>query len=147
MGQVDGALNAPGSGNPKRYPDPLMLHSTPDVQATPAPVPFPDSGTSPLLNVAPSTQSAMARFVLWGTYCDNALEKRTPFRQEHLSRLQQLKDAGTLITLGPTEESTHVFGIFEAESHQQVEELVHSDVYWREGIWTAVEVYPWIQAF
>lgn len=89
----------------------------------------------------------MARFVLWGTYCDNALEKRTPFREEHLARLQQLKDAGTLVTLGPTEGSTHVFGIFEAESQQQVEELVHSDVYWREGIWTAVTVYPWIQAF
>ncbi|MEY3464310.1 MAG: hypothetical protein RLZZ468_2088, partial [Cyanobacteriota bacterium] len=28
-----------------------------------------------------------------------------------------------------------------------IEELVHSDVYWREGIWTAVAVYPWIQAF
>ena len=88
----------------------------------------------------------MARYVLWGTYCDNALEKRTPYRDEHLSRLQQLKDAGTLVTLGPTEGSTHVFGIFEAESRHQVEELVHSDVYWREGIWTAVEVHPWIQA-
>ena len=87
------------------------------------------------------------RFVLWGTYCDNALEKRTPFRQEHLARLQQLKEAGTLVTLGPTEGSTHVFGIFEGESLQQIEELVHSDVYWREGIWTAVAVYPWIQAF
>jgi hypothetical protein len=48
---------------------------------------------------------------------------------------------------GPTEGSTHVFGIFEAESLQQVEELVHSDVYWREAIWTAAEVYPWVQAF
>mgnify|MGYP007000144387 len=27
----------------------------------------------------------MARFVLWGTYCSDALEKRTPFREEHLS--------------------------------------------------------------
>lgn len=87
------------------------------------------------------------RYVLWGTYCDNALEKRTPYRQEHLARLQQLKDAGTLVTLGPTEGSTHVFGIFEAESQQQIEQLVHSDVYWRQGIWTAVAVYPWIQAF
>ena len=89
----------------------------------------------------------MARFVLWGTYVADALEKRTPYRTEHLARLQQLKEAGTLVTLGPTEGSTHVFGIFEAESQQQVEELVHSDVYWREGIWTAVEIHPWIQAF
>ena len=86
-------------------------------------------------------------FVLWGTYCDNALELRTPFRDEHLSRLAALKEAGTLITLGPTETSSHVFGIFEAESQQEVEALVKSDIYWREGIWTAVEIHPWIQAF
>ena len=89
----------------------------------------------------------MAKFVLWGTYSDNALEKRTPFRDEHLAGLQQLKDNGTLITLGPTEGSTHVFGIYEADSQASVEALVHGDVYWREGIWIVVTVYPWIQAF
>ena len=87
------------------------------------------------------------RFVLWGTYCENALEKRTPYREEHLSGLQHLKESGVLITLGPTEGSTHVFGIFEADSQQQVEDLLHADVYWRHGIWTALQVYPWIQAF
>jgi len=51
------------------------------------------------------------------------------------------------VTLGPTEGSTHVFGIYEAKSREQVESLVKGDVYWRNGIWTAVEVYPWIQAF
>lgn len=89
----------------------------------------------------------MARFVLWGTYCHDALEKRSPYRQEHLAGLQRQKDAGILITLGPTEGSTHVFGIYEADSQQQVEELVQGDTYWRHGIWTAVQVYPWIQAF
>jgi uncharacterized protein YciI len=87
------------------------------------------------------------RFVLWGTYCENALEKRTPFREEHLEGLRQLKQAGTLITLGPTEDSTHVFGIFEAENKEAVETLLHNDVYWRNGIWTALQVHPWIQAF
>ena len=87
------------------------------------------------------------RFVLWGTYCENALEKRTPYREEHLAGLQPQKDAGVLITLGPTETSSHVFGIYEAKSKQQVEELLHNDVYWRQGIWTALEVHPWIQAF
>ena len=89
----------------------------------------------------------MAKFVLWGTYCENALEKRAPFREAHLAGLQALKEAGTLVTLGPTEGSTHVFGIFEAEDQAAVETLVKSDIYLREGIWTAVAVYPWIQAF
>ena len=87
------------------------------------------------------------RFVLWGTYCADALEKRTPYREEHLAGLQRQKDAGLLITLGPTEGSTHVFGIYEADSQGQVEELLHNDVYWRNGIWTELTVYSWIQAF
>jgi uncharacterized protein YciI len=87
------------------------------------------------------------KFVLWGTYCDNAMERRTPFREEHLAGLRRQKEEGILVTLGPTEGSTHVFGIYEAESLEQVETLVKGDVYWRNGIWTAVDVYPWIQAF
>lgn len=87
------------------------------------------------------------RFVLWGTYCDEALTRRAPYRQEHLATLQQLKDAGTLVTLGPTEGSSHVFGIFEAENQELVEAIVKGDVYWRHGIWTEVQIYPWIQAF
>ena len=89
----------------------------------------------------------MARFVLWGTYCENALQKREPFRDEHLNRLNQLKESGTLVTLGPTEGSTHVFGVFESDSLSSVRALLEADVYWREGIWTQLDVYPWIQAF
>jgi uncharacterized protein YciI len=87
------------------------------------------------------------KFVLWGTYCADALQRRTPFREEHLEGLRRQQEEGVLITLGPTEGSTHVFGIYEAESREQVEALVKGDVYWRNGIWTAVEVHPWIQAF
>jgi uncharacterized protein len=87
------------------------------------------------------------RFVLWGTYCDDAMTKRAPYRAEHLAGLQRQKDEGVLITLGPTEGSTHVFGIYEAESREQVENLLHGDVYWRQGIWSELKVYAWIQAF
>jgi uncharacterized protein YciI len=87
------------------------------------------------------------KFVLWGTYCPNALERRTPFREEHLEGLRRQKDSGVLVTLGPTQDSSHVFGIYDAEDQAQVEALVKNDVYWRQGIWTEVAVYPWIQAF
>ena len=87
------------------------------------------------------------KYVLWGRYCENPLEKRTPFREEHLAGLQRQKEAGQLITLGPTEGSTHVFGIYEAGSQEEVEALVRGDVYWRNGIWSEVEIHPWIQAF
>ncbi len=89
----------------------------------------------------------MEKFVLWGTYCENALKKREPFREEHLSRLARLKDQGILITLGPTKCSQYVFGVFESDSLDKVKNLLEEDVYWIEGIWTAIEVYPWNQAF
>jgi uncharacterized protein YciI len=87
------------------------------------------------------------KFVLWGTYCADALQRRSPYREEHLEGLRRQKEEGVLITLGPTEGSTHVFGIYEADNQAVVEALVKNDVYWRNGIWTAVEVHPWIQAF
>jgi uncharacterized protein YciI len=87
------------------------------------------------------------KFVLWGTYCPDALDRRTPYRDEHLAGLRRQKEEGILVTLGPTEGSTHVFGIYEAADQATVESLVKNDVYWRNGIWTAVEIHPWIQAF
>tara|TARA_Y100001968_G_C19214274_1_gene646345 strand:+ start:146 stop:415 length:270 start_codon:yes stop_codon:yes gene_type:complete len=89
----------------------------------------------------------MEQFVLWGKYCENALEKRVPFRDSHLARLATLKEEGILITLGPTKCSSFVFGIFQATSLDYVEKLVKEDVYWKEGVWTELEVYPWVQAF
>ena len=89
----------------------------------------------------------MDRFVLWGTYCDNAINKREPFRKEHLSRLASLKEKGTLITLGPTKCNKYVFGVFEAENLEDVKHLIQEDIYTKERIWTSFEVYSWIQAF
>tara|TARA_B100000700_G_C14968362_1_gene820027 strand:+ start:144 stop:413 length:270 start_codon:yes stop_codon:yes gene_type:complete len=89
----------------------------------------------------------MDQFVLWGRYCDNAIEKRTPFREQHLTRLATLKEQGVLITLGPTKCSSYVFGIFQASSLDVVKKLIKEDVYWKKGVWTEFKVYPWIQAF
>jgi uncharacterized protein YciI len=86
------------------------------------------------------------KFVLWGTYCADVLEKRAPFREEHLAGLRRQKEEGVLLTIGPTEDISHVFGLYETGSQEEVEALVKGDVYWREGIWTAVQVHPWIQA-
>ena len=89
----------------------------------------------------------MDKFVLFGTYCEDALIKRTPFREEHLQRLSSLKKEGILITLGPTKCNRYVFGIFNADEIEYIRSLIKEDVYWREGIWTDFEIYSWIQAF
>ena len=89
----------------------------------------------------------MERFVLFGTYCENAISKREPFREEHLTRLAKLKDKGVLITLGPTKCTRYVFGIFQSKSSEELKVLLEEDIYWKEGIWTDFEIYSWTQAF
>lgn len=88
----------------------------------------------------------MPKYVLWGTYCQDVLEKRAPYRQAHLDGLAAQKTAGTLITIGPTQDLTKVFGLYEAENEATVRHLIEADPYWENGIWTEYEVYEWIQA-
>jgi len=78
---------------------------------------------------------------MWGNYCQDVLEKRVPHRQAHLDGLAQQKAAGTLITIGPTQDLTKVFGLYEADSEATVRQLVEADPYWQNGIWTEYNVY------
>ncbi|MCM1983400.1 YciI family protein [Lyngbya confervoides] len=89
----------------------------------------------------------MPKYVMWGHYCDNVLEKRAPYREAHLAGLSAQKQAGTLLTLGPTQDTTMVFGLYEAESEAQVRAWVEGDPYWQHGIWTDYQIREWIQAF
>ncbi len=89
----------------------------------------------------------MPKFVLWGSYCENVIEKRAPYRQFHLDRLAQLKQSGTVLTIGPTQDLTKVFGVYEAEDEAAVRKLIEEDPYWKNGIWTEYDVKEWIQTF
>ncbi len=88
----------------------------------------------------------MPKYILWGTYCDDVLEKRAPHRQAHLDGLAQQKAAGILMTIGPTKDLTQCFGIYEADDEATVRQLIEADPYWQNGIWTNYEVKEWIQA-
>ena len=89
----------------------------------------------------------MENFVVFGQYCEDAITKREPFREQHLNRLKKLKDRNILVTLGPTKCNKYVFGIFNAKNDNQIRDLIEEDIYWKKGIWTYYDVYPWVQAF
>lgn len=89
----------------------------------------------------------MPKYVMWGSYCEDVLEKRAPYRQAHLDGLAKLKEEGTLIACGPTKDLTKVFTIYEAEDEATVRRLVESDPYWQNGIWTEYDVKEWNQVF
>ncbi|MEM9117827.1 MAG: YciI family protein [Cyanobacteria bacterium P01_F01_bin.56] len=89
----------------------------------------------------------MAKFVMWGSYCEDALEKRTPYRADHLAGLQSQKDSGVLLSLGPTMDNTKVLGIYEADDQATVRKLIEKDPYWQNSIWIEYELYAWNQVF
>jgi uncharacterized protein len=89
----------------------------------------------------------MPKYIMWGSYCADVAEKRAPFRQVHLDGLAKQKAAGTLVTIGPTQDLTQVFGIYDAADETTVRQLVEADPYWQNGIWTEYQVKEWIQAF
>jgi uncharacterized protein len=88
----------------------------------------------------------MPKYVMWGTYCEDVLEKRAPYRQAHLDGLAQQKNDAVLITIGPTKDVTKVFALYDAENEVIVRQLVESDPYWQNSIWTHYEIHEWIQA-
>ena len=89
----------------------------------------------------------MEKFVVFGMYCKDAINKREQFRTQHLKRLKNLKDRNILVTLGPTKCTKYLFGIFNANDKNELRELIEKDIYWQEGIWVSYDIYPWIQAF
>ena len=89
----------------------------------------------------------MEKFVVFGEYCNDAINKREPFRDQHLNRLRNLKDNNILVTLGPTKCTKYLFGIFNANNENELRELLEKDIYWEKGIWISYNIYPWVQAF
>ena len=89
----------------------------------------------------------MEKFIVFGEYCDDVIKKREVFRNEHLSRLSILKKKNILITLGPTKCTKYFFGIFKANCENDVKILIEKDIYWKKGIWTKYDIYPWIEVF
>ncbi|NJR48901.1 MAG: YciI family protein [Leptolyngbyaceae cyanobacterium CSU_1_3] len=88
----------------------------------------------------------MPKYVMWGACCEDVVEKRSPYRQAHLDGLAAQKAAGILITIGPTQDLTQVFALYDAENEDTVRRLVEADPYWQNGIWTEYNVKEWIQA-
>ena len=89
----------------------------------------------------------MEKFIVMGNYCEDAINKMEPFRNQHLNRLRTLKDRNISVTLGPTKCTKYLFGIFNANDENELRELIKEDIYWQKGIWISFDIYPWIQAF
>ena len=83
----------------------------------------------------------MDKFIVFGTYCEDAINKRKPFREQHLNRLRNLKDENILVTLGPTKCTKYLFGIFNANDENELRNLMEKDVY-RKGVAINYSILP-----
>ncbi|MGH2859941.1 MAG: YciI family protein, partial [Solirubrobacteraceae bacterium] len=82
--------------------------------------------------------------VLFYTYVDDMLERRAPYREQHLQRIEALRAAGQLIVAGAVGDppSGAVLG-FRGLTREEVEAWADTDPYVNAGLVTERSVEPW----
>jgi uncharacterized protein YciI len=83
-------------------------------------------------------------FVLSYEYVPDVLEKRTPFRGDHLALARELHAAGKLVLAGAFDPPTEgAMFIFDVASAADVEAFVARDPYVKNGVVTRHRIRPW----
>jgi uncharacterized protein YciI len=81
---------------------------------------------------------------LFYDYVENAVERRAPFREDHLSWARSWKDDGRIVMGGVLGDPPHgALFVFRVEDPAQIEEFVGADPYVSGGIVTGHRVEPW----
>ena len=84
-------------------------------------------------------------YILFYKTVDNYVERRAPFRTEHLSLAQQGFDNGSLIIAGAlAEPADGAVLVFKGDSPAVAEDFVKNDPYVKNGLITEWQVRPWI---
>lgn len=81
---------------------------------------------------------------LFYDYVEDVVEKRAPYRDDHLALAREWKDAGRIVMAGALGSPPHgALFVFLVEDPAQVEEFVSADPYVAGGIVTGHRVVPW----
>ncbi|MEW6583546.1 MAG: YciI family protein [Actinomycetota bacterium] len=76
-------------------------------------------------------------------YVEDILERRGPFREEHLARLRQAKDRGLVLAAGAVGDPPVGAVIVLTDDRRAAEELVAADPYVVNGLVTGWRIRPW----
>jgi uncharacterized protein len=79
-------------------------------------------------------------FVVEPTYAPDALERREPVRADHLAGVQRLSQDGRMLLAGAYEDMSASLLVLAVDSEEEALQIVHDDVYWDAGVWTAVRI-------
>jgi uncharacterized protein YciI len=86
----------------------------------------------------------MPYFILFYETADNYVEKRAPFRAEHLELAREAHARGELLLAGAlADPADRAVLVFRAADRASVEEFARRDPYVRNGAVTRWEVRPW----
>jgi len=84
-------------------------------------------------------------YILLYTTVDNYVERRKPFREEHLSLAQQAYQNGSLIMGGALDDpADSAMLVFKSDSPQIANEFAQNDPYVKNGLIKEWQVRPWI---
>ncbi len=82
--------------------------------------------------------------VLFYDYADDVLERRGPYREDHLALLQQWKSDGKLVSAGALGKPPHgAMFVFVVDDPADIEGYVGADPYVANGLVTGHRVVPW----
>ena len=83
-------------------------------------------------------------WLLFYDYVDDILERRAPFRDEHLALARAAYEKGTLVMAGALSEPLDgaVF-VFQADDRALLEEFVQDDPYVQNGLVPEWRIRPW----
>jgi uncharacterized protein YciI len=82
--------------------------------------------------------------ILFYDYVDDMLERRVPYREAHLERIDAERDAGRIVMSGPLGDPPHGAAIvFRGVEPDQIEAFVHEDPYVQAGLVTAWRIEFW----
>ena len=82
--------------------------------------------------------------ILFYEYVKDILERREPYREEHLARIAREREQGRLSMAGALGERPHGAAIvFEGVEPEAVESFAREDPYVRAGLVTGWRVEPW----
>ncbi len=83
-------------------------------------------------------------YILFYKTIDNYIEKRAPYREEHLALAQKAYDNGTLVMAGAlAEPADGAVLVFKGENPAVAEAFAQNDPYVKNGLITEWHVRPW----
>jgi uncharacterized protein len=79
-------------------------------------------------------------WVVEAAYGPDVADRRPPVRAEHLTRIAELREAGTILEAGAFNDMSGSMVLMRAESEEEALAVARADVYFLSGVWTEIRV-------